>query len=61
MLPARIESLEEEQRALNAKIADPAFYSEAADTIRGTVARLEAIEAELAEVYARWDALESRR
>jgi ATP-binding cassette subfamily F protein uup len=61
VLPARIESLEEEQRALNAKIADPAFYSEAADTIRGTVARLEAIEAELAEVYARWDALESRR
>jgi ATP-binding cassette subfamily F protein uup len=60
-LPGRIESLEVEQRALNAKIADPAFYSEAADTIRAAVARLETIEAELAEVYARWDALESRR
>ena len=60
-LPGRIDSLEAEQRALNAKIADPAFYSEAADMIRAAVARLEAIEAELAAVYTRWDSLESRR
>jgi ATP-binding cassette subfamily F protein uup len=59
-LPGRIESLEAEQRALNAKIADPAFYSEAGDTIRAAVSRLEALEAELSEVYARWDALDSR-
>jgi len=60
MLPGRIESLEGEQRALNAKIADPAFYSEAPAAIKDAVARLDAIEKELAEVYARWDALESR-
>jgi ABC transport system ATP-binding/permease protein len=60
-LPGKIESLEIEQRALNAKIADPAFYSEPAETIRAAVARLESIEAELSDVYTRWDALESRR
>jgi ATP-binding cassette subfamily F protein uup len=59
-LPGRIESLEAEQRALNAKIADPEFYSEPAAVIKEAVARLEAIDVELADVYARWDALESR-
>jgi ABC transport system ATP-binding/permease protein len=59
-LPGRIESLEAEQRTLNAKIADPDFYSEPADVIKVAVVRLEAIGTELAEVYARWDVLESR-
>jgi ABC transport system ATP-binding/permease protein len=60
-LPARIESLEAEQRTLNAKIADPAFYSEPGAVIKDAVARLAAIEIELADVYARWDALDSRQ
>jgi ATP-binding cassette subfamily F protein uup len=60
-LPGRIESLEAEQRTLNVKIGDPAFYSEPAETIRAAVARLESIEAELSDVYTRWDELESRR
>jgi ATP-binding cassette subfamily F protein uup len=60
-LPARIEALEAEQRALNAKIADPVFYSEPAAVIAETVTRLEAIAAELTEVYQRWDALDSRQ
>jgi ABC transport system ATP-binding/permease protein len=59
-LPGRIESLEAEQRAINAKIADREFYSEPAAVIKEAVARLEAIDVELADVYARWDALESR-
>ena len=59
-LPGRIESLEAEQRTLTAKIADPAFYSEPAAVIKEAVARLEAIEAELADAYRRWDKLESR-
>jgi ATP-binding cassette subfamily F protein uup len=61
MLPGRIESLEGEQRALNAKIADPAFYSEAPAAIKDAVARLDAIEKELADMYARWHALETRK
>src|SRR5499427_2633025 len=39
-LPARIDALEAEQRALNAKIADPLFYTEPAAVITEAVARL---------------------
>jgi ATP-binding cassette subfamily F protein uup len=59
-LPARIESLEAEQRALAASITDPAFYKEPAATIAGVLERAEKIERELIELYIRWDALESR-
>jgi len=59
-LPARIEALEAEQRSLNATIAGPDFYKEAADAINRALARMEALQQELAEVYVRWDELESR-
>jgi ABC transport system ATP-binding/permease protein len=59
-LPARIATLEDEQRALNAQIASPDFYKERADTIAAALARVDALEHELAAAYARWDALDSR-
>jgi ATP-binding cassette subfamily F protein uup len=59
-LPARIEALEAEQSTLGAAVADPGFYKEAAATITGTLERIEAIERELADLYARWDTLDSR-
>jgi len=59
-LPARIEALEAEQQELAAAIADPLFYTKAADTIQASLARLEEVQAELAATYARWDALDSR-
>ena len=59
-LPARIEALENEQRALDRAVADPLFYREPADVIATTLARIEAIGPELTACYARWDALESR-
>jgi ATP-binding cassette subfamily F protein uup len=59
-LPATIETLEAEERTLNATFGDPGFYKEPADTIRRTLARLEEVRAELAAAYARWDALDSR-
>jgi len=59
-LPARIEVLETEQRALVETIAGPHFYKEAAATITASLERAAAIERELAELYARWDALDSR-
>ncbi len=59
-LPSHIEALEAEERQLNAAIADPEFYKEAADAIRRTLARLEAVHSELAVGYARWDALDAR-
>jgi ATP-binding cassette subfamily F protein uup len=60
-LPARIEALEAEQRALGQKIAGPEFYKEAADVIKASMTRVDELHRELTAVYARWDALESRR
>jgi ATP-binding cassette subfamily F protein uup len=60
-LPARIEALEAEQRTLNATIAAAAFYKESAETIAASLARVETLQRELAEAYARWSELESRR
>ena len=59
-LPSRIDALEAERAALEAKVAGPEFYREPADVIRGTLARIETIAAELDAVYKRWDELDSR-
>ena len=59
-LPARIEALEAEQRAIEAAVAGPEFYKEGADTIKSTLARQEAVHEELLQALARWDELESR-
>jgi ABC transport system ATP-binding/permease protein len=60
VLPARIEALEAEQRALIAAVAAPEFYKEPAATITGALARLDEIRSQLDDLYARWDALDSR-
>jgi ATP-binding cassette subfamily F protein uup len=60
-LPAMIEVLESEQRALAAKIASPGFYKEAADVIKQSLARVDQLQAELAVVYARWAELDARK
>ena len=59
-LPGRIEELETEQRRLNLAVADQSFYKEPGEMIRQTLARLEALQNELLEAYARWDELDSR-
>jgi ATP-binding cassette subfamily F protein uup len=59
-LPGRIAELEEEQQQVNSRIAHPEFYKEPADAIRQTLARLDAIQNELMELYAAWDDLDSR-
>ena len=59
-LPARIEALEAEQAALNAKIADPAFYrDETPENVQAARDRLDALPAELDAAYERWTELES--
>ena len=60
-LPARIEALESEQRALGQRIAGSDFYKEAAEAIKASLARVDELQRELTSIYARWDALESRR
>ena len=59
-LPAAIEALEAEQRALSERIAGPGFYKEPADAIEASLARTEVLQRELLAAYARWDELESR-
>jgi ATP-binding cassette subfamily F protein uup len=59
-LPAVIDALENEQRALGATIASPEFYKRSAADIALALQRAEAVAGELAEAYARWDALDSR-
>ena len=56
-LPARIEALEAEQRALNAKIAGSDFYKEKPDEIKASLARVETLQRELSDVYVRWGKL----
>ncbi len=60
-LPAAIDALESEQRALAAKVAGPGFYKEPADTIKESLARVDELQRELAAVYARWGELDARK
>jgi ATP-binding cassette subfamily F protein uup len=57
-LPARIESLEAEQTALQQAINDPGFYRQTQHEVSATLSRLDAVIAELEQCYARWALLE---
>ena len=59
-LPARIEALEAEQRQLHAMTSAPDFYREGPSRIREVLARIEQLEHEVREAYARWHELDSR-
>ena len=60
-MPPRIESLETEQRDLQTRIAGPNFYKSSRADIDAALARVQALEQELADAYAQWHALESRK
>ncbi len=61
-LPARIEALETEQADLHTRTANPNFYQQGSEQeVSATLARLQAIEAELGEAYERWESLEAAR
>jgi ATP-binding cassette subfamily F protein uup len=60
-LPASIQQLEQEQSAVQAQLADPELYKREPAVMKTLSTRLQAIEAELGEAYARWEALESQR
>jgi len=59
-LPDRIAALEAEDAALQAAVAHPNFYKEAASAIEATLARIETLRSERHAAYARWDELDSR-
>lgn len=58
-LPGRIEALEAEKHALYAQLASPEMYATRAADVAPARARLEALEREIAECYARWESLEA--
>ena len=60
-IPARIETLEQEQAELNGRLADPDLYKREADQVAGLKARLEEIELELLGLLERWEGLEARQ
>jgi ABC transport system ATP-binding/permease protein len=60
VLPARIEELEAEHGELYRRLGDPAIYQQGGDEVVKSTARLAELEQELAETYARWEALEAR-
>ncbi len=60
-LPAQIEALETEQAALHERLADPALYQGDGSEVTAATARMQALEAELADCYERWEDLEARQ
>jgi ATP-binding cassette subfamily F protein uup len=60
-LPKQIQALEVEQGVLAAKLADPALYQDQPQDAAALHARSEAIEAELFDALARWEALEAKQ
>ena len=58
-LPARIAALEDEQRALTARLEDPSLYQDNAEA-QAVASRLAAIESELLDLLERWETLETR-
>ncbi len=58
-LPLQIDALETEIAELHAKMVNPDFYRTAGKQVATTTIRLETIETELAESYARWEELDS--
>ena len=59
-LPKKIEALEAEQARLQTSVSDAGFYQQPGETISTTLARLQAVTAELEACYTRWEALESQ-
>ena len=58
-LPEQIEELETKQQRLHDLMAEPGFYQQNRDEIVRTTDELKVVEDKLAEVYARWEELES--
>jgi ATP-binding cassette subfamily F protein uup len=58
-LPARLESLENEQTTLQAEVSAPEFYQQDKAVIAEKLARLEQVGNELEVCFARWEELES--
>ncbi len=59
-MPARIEKLEAEQRAITAKLADPTLYRDQAQEVKALQIRFAAIEEALMQALTRWEELTAK-
>lgn len=59
-LPAKTESLEQEQTNITLRLSDPTIYRDHADEAKALQTRSSAIEKELMECLERWDELEAK-
>ncbi len=59
-LPNKVEKLEKQQQELFTQMTEPGFYDQAANKISEVTDKQNKIEQEIAQAYARWDALEDR-
>jgi len=57
-LPGRIEELEQEHKRIYGQMGDPEFYKDSGKNITNARARIDEIDKELKEAYARWEELE---
>jgi ABC transport system ATP-binding/permease protein len=60
-LPGKIETLEKEQAALQARLADPALYSASPQLVTSLGKRVNEIGVELETILARWEVLEAKK
>ena len=59
-LPAKIEVLEHEEKALQVRIGAPDFFKAGSENIRTALERVESLKAELETLYARWAELDEK-
>jgi ATP-binding cassette subfamily F protein uup len=57
-LPQHIEKLEQEQQEIFQQMGDPDFYKKEKEAIASIKERMDAVEAQLEEMYIRWEELE---
>ncbi len=56
-MPQAIETLEAEQTELHQKLAEPNFYRQAGSEISKVTDRLQELQQQLHDAYARWESL----
>jgi ATP-binding cassette subfamily F protein uup len=59
-LPAEIEALEQQQHALTARLSSGEYHKQGSDQIKADRQLGEELERQLAEKFARWEALEAK-
>lgn len=59
LLPAEIESLDEQLSALQTQVNDPEFFRQSADVTTALLNQIQQVESKLAHAYERWEQLEA--